>query len=421
MRLSPSPGNRHAAVVPLMAFLLIPLLGMMAYSVDIGWVTHTQNELQSAADAAALAGAATLTGDATLEGNTNLTGGNATLQNLVQQPNGWVTYYLPSQSAANQANILSTSESIAKIIAKKYAAYNTAGGVSLTLLDSDIEFGFTDASGNYQACPGYTGFPNTIKVTLRRDNNANGPLGLFFGPVIGTPSASLTATASATIYAGTVNDFQPNYTNPAWILPMTYDVNHWNNFLQGTNPDAITDANGNPEIQVYPSIKFTGNFGELSLDQGNDGASTISGWIGNGTPWSDLQNEYNANLLPLSAHDPNSAPDWKGNPGLKTSTIHTAQNNVGQTYLLPLFKPVNAGTPPDYSDYQAGSGNGSHYYYTIVQFVGIKIMPSNSGVVVEPTAVSVPQAVLTGVTVATPPPNGSTQLQTTFAAPKLTQ
>jgi hypothetical protein len=404
-----------------MAFLLMPLLGMMAYAVDIGWITHTQSELQSAADADALAGAAALTGDATLEGNTNLTTGDATLQNLVQQPNGWVTYYLPSQTASNQTNILSNSESIAKIIAKKFAAYNTAGRVSLTLLDSDIEFGFTDAAGNYQACPGYTGFPNTVKAKLRRDSSANGPLGLFFGPIIGTPSASLTATAAATIYTGTVNSFQPNYTNPAWILPMTYDVNHWNNFLQGTNPDATTDANGNPEIQVYPSIKFTGNFGELSLDQGNDGASTISGWISNGVSSSDLSNEYSAGLLPLSSHDSNSGPDWKGNSGLKTSTIQTAQSNVGQTYLLPLFKPVNAGTAPDYSDYQAGTGNGSHFYYTIVQFVGIKIMPSGSGVVVEPAAVSSPQAILTGVTVATPPAQGSTQLQTTFAAPKLTQ
>ena len=45
---------------------------------------------------------------------------------------------------------------------------------------------------------------------------------------------------------------------------MTYDVNAWNNFLAtGQNPDGNTtlDANGNPEITVFPSVKDTGNFG----------------------------------------------------------------------------------------------------------------------------------------------------------------
>jgi Flp pilus assembly protein TadG len=143
-----------------MALLLIPLLAMMAFAIDIGWIDETQSDLQNAADAAALAGAQQLIGDS---------------NNL----NGLVQYNLPGQT--NQATILSTAESNAKSAAKNYASYNSAGGVSsLVLSDSDIEFGFTDASGNCTAAPTYTGFPNTVKVTLRRDSQANGPLGLFF-------------------------------------------------------------------------------------------------------------------------------------------------------------------------------------------------------------------------------------------------
>src|SRR5262249_20167201 len=154
------------------------------------------------------------------------------------------------------------------------------------------------------------------------------------------------ATASATIYTGVVDSFQNGGTNLK-ILPMTLDVNHWNNYLlTGLSPDRIVDSgpNGAPQIQVYPTIKYTGNFGLLSLDQGNDGSSTISGWIDNGVPWSDLQHEVSAKLIPLSQHDATKW-DWEGNPGLKTSDIHALQSHIGDLYLLPLFKPVDDGVP----------------------------------------------------------------------------
>jgi Flp pilus assembly protein TadG len=410
MQLARSARRRPGAVAPLTAILLIPLLGMMAFSVDMGWITHTQNELQSAADAAALAGASQLT-------------------------DNFVTYYLPGQSSSTKTSILNTAKTNATTYAKKYAGYNGAGGVSsLTLLDSDIEFGYTDSSGAYTSLASYTGYPNTVKVVLRRDSSANTPLGLFFAQVIGTSSVNLTATAAATIYSGTIDSFSTAATTNVRILPMTFDVNQWNNFLKtGQGPDGNTDtgSNGYAQLDVYPSLKYTGNFGELSLDQGNDGSSTISGWISNGVSSSDLQNEVTAGLLPLSVHNmlpaptyTNTAPDWKGNPGLKDSTIKTAGDNVNQLYLLPLFKPVNDGSS-DPSAYQAGSGSGSNYYYTVVQFVGVTISSvdstgSNKAIKVQPSAMISANAIFSALQPAAPPTTSS-QLVTTFAAPKLTQ
>jgi hypothetical protein len=228
---------------------------------------------------------------------------------------------------------------------------------------------------------------------------------------------SLTAQAAATIYTGTLDSFVSNPSQPYRILPMTYDVNAWNNFLAtGQGPDGSTDtaANGAPHLQVYPSLKDTGNFGELSLDQGNDGASTISGWIANGVSASDLANEFSANLLPLSKHD-HTKWDWKGNPGLKTSTIHTADNYVGSTFLLPLFTPYS----PD-PNYAAGTGNGSQYYYNIVQFVGITITNADDKAIhVQPTGYIDPTIVLDSTTVV--PAGTTSSTVTTFATPKLTQ
>ncbi len=393
--------QRRGAIAPLTAILTIPLLGMVAFAVDLGWITHTQNELQSAADAAALAGAA-------------------------QLPDNFVAYATASGNPDVQVALLAAAKTDAKTYAKKYAGYNSAADVpSLTLADADIEFGFTDASNNYTPLPTYTGYPNTIKVILRRDASANGPLGLFFGKALGVDNVNLTATASASMFAGNVDNFQTTQPTMARILPMTYDINNWNSFMKsGQAPDGTTiaDASGVPVLPVYPSVKFTGNFGELSLDQSNDGASTISAWIDYGVSTTDIQQDKNAGLLPLSQHNANSAPDWKGNPGLKTSTIHTAANHVGETYLLPLFKPVNNGSS-DPNAYQAGIGNGSHYYYTIVQFVAIKIVSADDkSIVVQPLADIDANAILANVGVAAPPPTGSQQsVPTVFSGAKLTR
>src|SRR5580704_11651015 len=105
MKQLPPENKRRGAVTPLAAILLVFLLGMVAFSVDMGYVVLTETELQSAADAAALAGS----------------------EQLMQ---GFVQYNLPNQSTANQASILSTYQTNARTVAKNYAGYNAAGGVS---------------------------------------------------------------------------------------------------------------------------------------------------------------------------------------------------------------------------------------------------------------------------------------------------
>ncbi len=389
--------TRRGGITPLTGVCLVPLCAFLLLTVDLSHLVWAQTELQSAADSAALAGAD-------------------------QLMNGWVQYYLPGQTL--QSTVLSTSETNARTYVKNWAAKNTAGGVSgLTVLDSDIEFGYTDHSQNYTPCPTYQGYPNTVKVTVRRDNSANTPVSLFFGSLLGQNSTNLTAMAAATIYTGTVAGLQQNSSGTnVWVLPMAFDVNHWNNYLAtGQGPDGTTDtaANGAPQLQIYPSTKYVGNFGELSLNQSTDGASTISGWITGGVPWSALQVEFSQHLLPLSANAPDTY-DWSGNPGLKSSTIQATDTMVGHTYLLPLFQAYNSSQ----ANYQPGTGQGSNYYYDIVGFASVTITAADSNTIhVQPAAYIDPSIVFSSGTIApaSPPPLGTSRLQTTFTLPKLTQ
>jgi hypothetical protein len=401
-------GRRSGAIAPLAALTLLIVVAMVAFCVDMAFIVETETELQTVADASALAAVQQLMGDS-------------------QHQNGIVQYYLPGQT--NQAYIMQTAMANARSAARSCAGSNTAGGVTnLVLDDGDIEFGITDNNGVYTALPRsvlqavVVGFPNTVKVTVRRQNQTNGSVGLFFAPAIGTSSVDLAASAAATIYMGTIDGFQNNFGQYSGVLPVTYDVNFWNNFLAtGLGPDGSLNwsPGGAAQLQVYPSIKYTGDFGLLSLDQLNDGASTVSGWIDNGVAQSDLQQEYNANLLPLSAHD-QTQWNWKGNSGLTTDAIHTLSGAVGNYYLLPLFKPVDPGSP-DPSTYTPGVGTGNNYYFNIVQFVGVQVTQvSNKGVYVQATNVLDPTAVFSSVKPAGPGTVGS-PLTTTFAMPKLTQ
>jgi Flp pilus assembly protein TadG len=392
--------RRSGAIVPFAAFLLVVMIAMVAFAIDTGWIVTARTELQSAADAAALAGADPLM-------------------------NAYVRYQMAAQNPSNGTNgyqtaILTAAMASAQTNAQLYASRNGAGGVSsLTLNANDIEFGFTDANSNYTPYDSNNPvFPNTIKVTMRLDSSANGPLGTFFARVIGTQSVDVTATASATIMGGTANSFNSGTGLNVGMLPLTYDVNDWSNFVKtGQWPDGSTyfSGAGVPELQVFPFVKDTGNFDWLSLDDTHVGASTLWNWVQNGMSPSDIKDLQSAGLIPLSSHPANTW-DWLGDTGFKSSDVQSVNNYIGTTFLLPLFNPYNSSS----ANYAAGSGNGSNFNYDIVQFVGVKIVqpPSaNRQVFLQAAAVYDPSIVFQSA----PVPAGTTStLMTTFTYPRLT-
>src|SRR4051794_33035924 len=107
--------RRVAGVAPLTALLLIPLLAMMAFAVDIGWIAMTNEELQNAADAAALAAAE-------------------------QLPSYYVQYYTPG---GDRASALGSAQAQATLFARNYAGFHKAGNAASVALDTanDVVFG----------------------------------------------------------------------------------------------------------------------------------------------------------------------------------------------------------------------------------------------------------------------------------------
>jgi Flp pilus assembly protein TadG len=402
--------RRRAATLPLFALLVIPLLGMLAFSIDVGWIVLVGAQLQTAADAAALAGA-------------------EKLQQL------YVQYTLPNQTATNAIFTTATTNTPGSPMAaaNKIASYNKVGNVSITVPDEDVSFSFLDATGifhkNYRGEGLNGGFPNSITVIARRDRFANSPLSLFFGPVFGFSSKEMTATATATIYSGEVSSLQPIPGVKAHILPAALDMNIWQTFYQtGLSSDGSMHfaANGYPQLQVYPSANAPGSFGPLDVGPLQNNMPVFRTSSGGGQTPNDISYFINNNLVPVSVNSPKS---WKAGQNVTSLPGIDYQGIMGQPYLIPLFRPVNPNFGPTYqaATLPQGDDDRTNPSYAIVGFVGINVSQADANggsmtISIQPCAIVDPTAVS-----ANPKAIGTQQSQfpgtiiTTFTGPKLTQ
>lgn len=400
-----STSTRRAAVVPMAALLMTFLVGMLAFSIDIGYMCAVEAELQNAADAAALAGAQ-------------------------QIQNAFVSFYSPGQTQQEQIYFqvtTDTSNPASPIpTAQRFAALNQAGGVYVQVPVSDISFSYYDGTNPPVAASYPNYFPNSITVTTRRDNVANGPLGLFFARIFGMNTMNLTATARATIYAGDVSSLQVIPGVNAHILPVALDVNVWTNYANAnwTSPwlggNVTTGPNGNPQLQVYPFATNTpGSFGLLDTGVPSNNAPAFRNWIDSGSTPNDINYLLSNGLLPVSPSDPQS---WKCGPGLKSTLLSNFQSQIGVPNLIPLFTPV---TP--LPNYVAANGTGQNATYAIIGFVGVTITQADGSgggmnISVQPSAIVDPTEVIFNAS-----PARASQLtifgtpQTTFVSAKLTQ
>lgn len=371
--------QRRGSIAPLAALLMPILMTMSVFMVDTGYITVTMTELQTAADSAALAGASQL---------------------IV--PSGFGTY--------NQDTAAANAVFAAKAEAKKYCAYNQAGNVTLQLQDFDIVVGYQTTSGA-EIVPWSPGqpFPNAVQVQVRRDSAVNGPLNLFIGPVIGIPTWSGNAKATAR-YAESryeVTGFNQAGNANSLLLPIGVDVNYVNTLMAtGKSADGIvydnftaTSLNANlpaplnvsngpdniPELAgVYPDSTSPGNFGLLNLNFTHpvNNEPQFSKWILYGPTSSDL-GSFGVNGFQAS---PSSPTVVKGGPGWKSALQTDLKSIVGQSRILPLFTTY--------------SGQGSNTYYTVVGFLAVTVVKaegrgSNETIIfqpmiaVDPTATSV--------------------------------
>ena len=379
---------RRGAAIVLVAVCLVIMLAMAAFSTDIGYICLAQTQLQTAADAAALAGA--------------------------QQ------CLLPSVASGPQQDPVSAAiVGKAQAAAASFAQRNQAAGIDISLRTSDIVVGSQASSPNAAVTPWRAGqpSPNAVQVVARRDSLANGPLSLFFAPLLGVQHSNLTATATAAFETGRYNivgfNSPPGGVN-AKLLPIAIDVNTWTHFRSNgcSDDDSCTDnytasavmpdspvqppanvsggGDGIPElVGAYPHEAEAGNFGLVNLSASGGANADVSHWILNGASPADL-----ASFGPQGLQATPGAPaTLDGNPGLDSSNVADFAAIIGQPRIVPL--------------YASNAGEGANATYSIVGFAGATVVCATGhgshisiilqpALVVDSTAVSNPSAATVG-------------------------
>ncbi|AOY98969.1 hypothetical protein BKK81_06625 [Cupriavidus sp. USMAHM13] len=255
--------TQRGSIAVMTAVLLTVLLGCTALAVDVAYLYIVRNELQNAADAAALAGAPCLNP-------------RTECLNTKNSAPDWAT---AQQTATNAISL------------------NSSTGVQLT--SGTVEYGYWNLTGtpaglqSLPMTPGSNDRP-AVKVTLSRSTGQNGgPVPTFFARIFGTTSMPVSATAVAVFsipgYAGHGSLF------PVAITKCLYD-NYWNSTTHSpmtatstTSPpgfdSSITQVVGQPYYFKVTSSYHAGpcEAGQwTSLDIDSNNVPTIRGLISSG-------------------------------------------------------------------------------------------------------------------------------------------
>jgi hypothetical protein len=333
---------RRGVIAILAVALLVLVVGLGAFAIDIGYISVVRSEIQRSVDSAALAGA-----DALMDYDA-----------LVGAPNP--TEAMKSSQAA----------------VRQFASLNRVGGLSLVVppgstnsLNSDLVIGYVPDPSNPEKI--YFDDPtrfNAVRVRLRRDDVANGPLGLFFAPILGSTQANVVAEATA-LFDADIHGFKasPDRPNPK-LLPFTLHIDSWNNaFSSGSDFYMHDDAthtvtlgpDGIKELKLFPMAISPGNFGAIDIGAANNSTSVQERQILLGPDTSDFAYYPNSTLK----LEPDMPLELNGNTGISAGVENELLQIIGQPRTLPLYSSV--------------TGDGTNAQFTIVAFAGITVVDVN--------------------------------------------
>lgn len=338
--------GRRGTVIVLAVAMLTVVFGIAAFTVDFGMLNVTKGQIQNAADSAA----------------------HASMQELLNGigPGAMVTSQVASTNAGEKA--------------KTMVAAFRSGDVSSTQLSvtRDVRFGrrsWNSSTNQWVKEWGVTPY-NMVEVSVRRTQAAGAPLASIFSKLMGVNSFDVEAKSVASVAPATGFGLPAGSTSTIDLLPIALDLTTWNNLVtqitNGTSfgfqdqdkynstTGAVTTAtDGIPEVDIYPDANS-------SLPPGNRGTVDI-GSSGNSTNDLKRQIEFGVNSSDLS-YFPNSELKFNsqgvlylnGDTGISAGIEEALEAIIGQVRAIPIFTSV--------------SGPGNNAEYTIVKFVGVRVM-----------------------------------------------
>ena len=338
--------DRRGTVIVLAVAMLIVVFGIAAFTVDFGMVNITKGQIQNAADS----------------------GAHAAMQELINGigPGATVTSEVAAANAGETAkNMVQTFRS---------------GDVASTQLSvtRDVRFGrraWDPITGQWVKEWGVTPY-NMVEVSVRRTKAAGAPLGAVFSKVLGFNSFDVEAKSVASVAPAMGFRLPTGSSSTIDLLPIALVLTTWNNLVEqihsGTshgfgdqhrhNPAFGTVTSGSdsiPEVDIYPDVNSTlppGNRGTVDIGSANNSTNDLTRQIQDGISASDLS-WFPDGVLKFNSQ---GVLYLNGDTGISAGIEAALQSIIGQVRAIPIFITV--------------SGPGNNAEYTIVKFVGVRVM-----------------------------------------------
>ena len=338
--------ERRGIVIVLAVAMLLVVFGIAAFTVDFGLLNVTKGQVQNAADSAA----------------------HAAMQELVQGigPGATVT----PQTAASNAGLK------AQTMVLKFRS----GDVASTQLSvsRDVRFGrrsWDVVNSQWVKEWGVTPY-NMVEVSVRRTKAADAPLGTVFSRVLGYNSFDVEAKSVASVAPSTGFTLPAGSSSTIDILPIALDLTTWNNLVAQINSGTSngfqdqkrynsqyntvsSSTDGIPEVNIYPDANSSlppGNRGTVDIGSSNNSTNDLKRQIQYGINASDLSYFPDSTLK----FDSQGILYLNGDTGISAGIESALQSIIGEVRAIPIFITV--------------SGPGNNAEYSIVRFVGVRIM-----------------------------------------------
>ncbi len=314
-------GSRRGAVAVMVAVLSVPMLGMVAFGVDYGYILWVRAELQRAADAAAL----------------------AAVQELV-----------PASDGSQDLNAVRQT-------VRSYANSNISQGASdygaIAVLDADIEIGRYDPSTVYSGLTLLSGgVLDTVRVTLRRDSTANSSVSLFFARLIGMNTTDVTASATAVLPKAR------NLRAGSAVLPFGIPQSVWNSKTE----NEIWSIYGDGKIRDADGDEVPGNWGTVDIGATSNSTAALVDQIKSGLRQSDLNHLHADGRISTNNYIDSVEPMMvNADTGISSGMRSAVESAHGETRLVPIY------------DTLAGKPAGNNLEFHIVAWGVVKVTGSH--------------------------------------------
>jgi Flp pilus assembly protein TadG len=164
-------GNQRGVAFILVIIAIGALLAFAALALDVGTVMVVKNELHNVSDAAALAATRQL--------------GRIYEEMSYEERENY-------NASADAATIISVAQQVG-------GSNKVAGSTGVTIHASDVEIGRWDEPANPLGFRATLSQPDAVRVMVRKDGSANGPVATFFAGIFGRDTIDVSAKATAAL------------------------------------------------------------------------------------------------------------------------------------------------------------------------------------------------------------------------------